>query len=125
MHESVVLHGRPGTLRHPLHHYAYRNISHHLATIDRYTTLAAEQWVADGRPTNVFEVAAQPAFAFLRNYLLRRGITDGGAGLVVSILNSYYVFLKFAKLGSSSRSPAAQGATDSARAPVPTGKPSA
>ena len=37
-------------------------------------------------------------FAFLRNYVLRRGFTDGAAGLVVSVLNSYYVFLKLAKL---------------------------
>ncbi len=126
VHESIVLRGRPGTLRHPLQHYAYRNISHHLATIDRYTTLAAEQWVADGRRTNVFEVAAQPAFAFLRNYLLRGGLADGGAGLVVSILNSYYVFLKFAKLWEFQQvARGTEGATDAARAPVPTGKPSA
>ena len=39
-----------------------------------------------------------PTFAFLRNYVLRRGFIDGSAGLLVSILNSYYVFLKFAKL---------------------------
>ena len=31
---------------------AYRDISDHLATIDRYTTLAAEQWRAEGRRTN-------------------------------------------------------------------------
>ena len=43
---------RPGVLRHELQHYAYRDISHHLATIDRYTTLAAEQWLAEGRRTS-------------------------------------------------------------------------
>ena len=35
-----------------------------------------------------------PPFAFLRNYVLRGGFRDGGAGLLVSALNSYYVFLK-------------------------------
>ena len=39
-----------------------------------------------------------PRLAFLRNYLLRGGIKDGAAGLLVSKMNSYYVFLKFAKL---------------------------
>jgi hypothetical protein len=38
-----------------------------------------------------------PPFAFLRNYILRRGFLNGSAGLTVSILNSYYVFLKLAK----------------------------
>ena len=44
--------GAPGRLRHELQHFAYRDISHHLATIDRYTTLAAEQWMAEGRRTS-------------------------------------------------------------------------
>jgi glycosyltransferase involved in cell wall biosynthesis len=111
VHESVALEGVPGQLRHELHHYAYRDLSHHLATIDRYTTLAAEQWLAEGRTTNSFELFFHPRFAFIRNYLLRGGIKDGAPGLLVSKLNSYYVFLKLAKLwelqhGPGSRQPA-------------------
>ncbi len=98
VHESIDLQGSPGRLRHPLQHYAYRNISHHLATIDRYTTLAADRWHVEGRRTNLLEACVHADLAFLRNYVLRRGILDGGAGLLVSMLNSYYVFLKFAKL---------------------------
>ncbi len=98
VHESIELEGPPRRLHHELQHYAYRDISHHLATIDRYTTLAAEQWMAEGRRTNGFEMLVHPRLAFLRNYLLRGGITEGAAGLLVSRLNAYYVFLKFAKL---------------------------
>ena len=39
-----------------------------------------------------------PPAAFLRNYILRRGFLDGTAGLTLSIVNAYSVFLKFAKL---------------------------
>jgi hypothetical protein len=98
VHESIDLQGAPGVLRNDLHHYAYRDIAHHLSTIDRYTTLAAEQWHAEGRRTNVFEALVHAKLAFFRNYVLRAGATDGAAGLLVSTLNSYYVFLKFAKL---------------------------
>ncbi len=98
VHESVDLQDPPGFLRHELQHYAYRDIAHHLATIDRYTTLAAEQWLAEGRRTNGLEILIHPRLAFLRNYLLRGGVKDGAAGLIVSKLNAYYVFLKFAKL---------------------------
>ena len=90
--------GRPGRLQHELQHYAYRDVSHHLATIDRYTTLAAEQWIAEGRRTSALEAVVHPPLAFLRNYVLRGGFRDGAAGLLVSGLNSYYVFLKLAKL---------------------------
>jgi (heptosyl)LPS beta-1,4-glucosyltransferase len=98
VHEGIELDGRPGRLRHEIQHYAYRDVSHHLATIDRYTTLAAEQSIADGRRTSALEAAVHPPLAFLRNYVLRCGFRDGAAGLLVSVLNSYYVFVKLLKL---------------------------
>jgi hypothetical protein len=81
-----------------LEHYAYRDISHHHAAMDRYTTLAARQMFEQGRRAGVFDLAVHPAAAFLRNYILKRGITDGRPGFIISAMNAYYVFLKFAKL---------------------------
>ncbi|MCC7417600.1 MAG: glycosyltransferase family 2 protein [Acidobacteria bacterium] len=98
VHESVSARGEVGTLRGELQHFAYRDISEHLETIDRYTTFAARQMLEEGRRAGVLQLAAHPPAAFLRNYLARGGIRDGSAGLIVSALNSYYVFLKFAKL---------------------------
>ena len=72
--------GAPGTLRGELQHYAYRDISHHLATIDRYTTLAAEQWHAEGRRHRSARRGVHPPLAFLRNYVLRGGFTTARAG---------------------------------------------
>ena len=51
-----------------------------------------------GRRTGPIDLLVHPPLAFARNYILRGGIRDGAAGLVLSALNSYYVFLKFAKL---------------------------
>jgi glycosyltransferase involved in cell wall biosynthesis len=98
VHESVTADGPVGRLAHELQHYAYRDIAHHLDTINRYTTLAAEDMHARGRRTNALELLLHPPAAFFRNYLLRGGIFAGTAGLIVSVMNSYYVFLKFAKL---------------------------
>jgi glycosyltransferase involved in cell wall biosynthesis len=98
VHESVQLQaGEPGRLTHDLQHYPYRDISDHLATIDRYTTLAAQQMAANGKRPSIVSVALHPPLAFLRNYILRGGFKNGSAGFVVSALNSYYVFLKLAK----------------------------
>jgi glycosyltransferase involved in cell wall biosynthesis len=102
VHESVALNGAPGVLRGELEHHPYRDISHHLATIDRYTTLAAEEMRAGGRRVPLAAVALHPPFAFLRNYVLRGGFRLGGVGFVVSALNSYYVFLKLAKAWAAS-----------------------
>ena len=105
VHESVALNAEPGQLRHDLQHFPYRDISDHLATIDRYTTLAAEQMRADGRIPSIAGVARHPPFAFFRNYVLRGGFKNGSAGLVVSALNSYYVFLKLAKARETASRP--------------------
>ena len=42
--------------------------------------------------------AGHPPLAFLRNYIARGGFRDGVPGFIISAMNAYYVFLKFAKL---------------------------
>jgi glycosyltransferase involved in cell wall biosynthesis len=98
VHESVRANGTVGRLRNELQHYPYRDITDHLDTIDRYTTLAARDMHERGRRAGMLQIAGHPPFAFLRNYLLRGGIRDGVPGLIISTLNAYYVFLKFSKL---------------------------
>ena len=98
VHESVAADGAVGQLRHELQHLAYRDIGHHLDTMNRYTTLAARQMQAEGRRAGAFDLLVHPPAAFLRNYLLRQGLRDGAAGFVISAMNAHYVFLKFAKL---------------------------
>jgi len=98
VHEAVTVRGAVGTLRGELQHYAYRDISDHLETIDRYTTYAARQMHEAGRRAGLLQIAGHPPLAFLRNYLAHAGIRDGVPGFIISAMNAYYVFLKFAKL---------------------------
>ena len=106
VHESVQLEASaPGILKGEILHYAYRDLSHHLETIDRYTTLAAAHMADEGRRAGAFDLVVHPPAAFLRNYLLRGGFRDGTTGFVVSALNAFYVFAKFAKLWERQRDP--------------------
>jgi glycosyltransferase involved in cell wall biosynthesis len=98
VHESVTAQGTLGELKGELQHFAYRDIADHLETIDRYTTYSARQMTEAGRHAGFLRLAFHPPLAFLRNYIARGGFRDGVPGLVVSSLNAYYVFLKFAKL---------------------------
>ena len=104
VHESVRVDGAVGELHASLKHYPYRDVSHHLQTIDRYSTLAARQMFEDGRRTGAAGILIHGGAAFLRNYVLRGGFRDGGVGLIVSLLNSYYVATKFVKLWELARS---------------------
>jgi glycosyltransferase involved in cell wall biosynthesis len=106
VHESVHLAegtGAPGQLTGELQHYPYKDISHHHRTMEMYTTLAAEDLYAAGRRAGMMDLLVHPPAAFLRNYLLRRGVSDGAPGLIISAMNAHYVFLKFAKLWALDR----------------------
>jgi glycosyltransferase involved in cell wall biosynthesis len=98
VHESVAATGTVGRLTGELQHFAYRDLSHHYSTMDRYTTLAAEEMRAKGRKAGILDLVFHPWAAFMRNYFLKRGVLDGVPGFIISVMNSYYVFLKFAKL---------------------------
>jgi glycosyltransferase involved in cell wall biosynthesis len=119
VHESVGADGEVGRLRGELQHHPYRDIAHHLQTMDRYTSLAARQMFEDGRRAGWIDILVLPRLAFFRNYIVRGGFRDGIAGLVISAMNAYYVGLKFAKLwelcSHSTSTPPGPGAADSTR----------
>jgi glycosyltransferase involved in cell wall biosynthesis len=104
VHESVTLpRATVGRLDGELRHFAYRDIADHLETINRYTTYAARQMQEAGRRAGPLRLAVHPPLAFLRNYLIKGGIRDGTPGFIISAMNAYYVFLKFAKLAELQR----------------------
>ena len=98
VHETVTVNGSIGELREEILHFPYRDIAHHLETIDRYTTYAARQMRESGRHAGPLQLLVHPPLAFVRNYVAHGGFRDGSVGFIVSTLNAYYVFLKFAKL---------------------------
>ena len=98
VHESVGVRGPVGRLRGELEHHPYADIADHMRKIDSYTTLWAQQARASGRSSNVVDMSAGAAWAFFRNYVLRRGFLLGSAGFIISVLNTYYTFAKLAKL---------------------------
>jgi glycosyltransferase involved in cell wall biosynthesis len=108
VHESVRVEGSLGRLRGEMIHYPYDDISAHLRKIDSYTSLWARQAHQAGRRTGFADMTVAPFWAFLRNYVARRGFVLGAAGLTISTLNAYYTFVKLAKLaelGEAAASP--------------------
>ena len=104
VHESVRLDGgHAGHLKNEIQHYPYRDLSEHLVRMDRYTTLAARQMFERGQRATGLGLLCHPPIAFLRNYVLKGGFRDGVPGLIISLVNSYYVLLKLAKLWEMQR----------------------
>lgn len=97
VHESVRVTGRVGHLEENLLHFTCDSLSEHLKTMDRYTTLAAEEIASRRQPVSTARVLLDPPWTFFRSYVLQRGFLDGFEGLVIAYMAGLYTFLKYAK----------------------------
>jgi glycosyltransferase involved in cell wall biosynthesis len=105
VHESVRVRGSVGRLRAELEHHPYADVSEHLQRIDGYTTLWARQAFDSGRRSGLLRAVLAAQWSLVRNYVLRGGVVLGRVGLIVSLLNAHYTFVKLAKLAELSRAP--------------------
>lgn len=97
-HDRVETDDSVGRLAGELIHYPYRGLSHHLRTMDSYTTLSARGLFERGRRASVWDLVLRPPARFLRFLVLRRGFLLGWKGLLLSALDAQSVLLKYAKL---------------------------
>jgi glycosyltransferase involved in cell wall biosynthesis len=97
VHESVQVDGSIGSLNSNVLHFTCDSLSEHLRTMDRYTTLAAEEIVARGRQVGWSDLLLDPAWTFTRSYVIKRGFLDGAEGLAIAWMAALYSFLKYAK----------------------------
>lgn len=98
VHESLTLRGELGTLRAPLYHYSFKDVSAMLEKINSYSSLSASKSLQTKPQACHFKRALfSGAWMFFRSYVLHRGFLDGKAGLILAIYiaeNSYYRWLK-------------------------------
>jgi len=104
-HDRIELEGVSARLDGALHHYAYRDLAHHVEKVNRYTTTMAAGLHARGVRFRAFDLVTHPPAHFLKMYVLRRGFLDGWRGLVLATIGAFYVFLKYAKLWELERAP--------------------
>jgi glycosyltransferase involved in cell wall biosynthesis len=98
VHESLEVDGEVGKLKGDLHHFTYRSIADHLARINRFSDLGAQKLYAEKKKSHWPNLVLQPFGRFFKSYVLKGGFLDGFAGLVVSALNGYSIFVRYAKL---------------------------
>jgi len=85
-------------LRGDLLHYTIHDRAQHLRTIERFTTLSAEELLRAGKGGQAWKRFVVPAATFARGYVLKLGFLDGKAGWDVSRLSAYATWLKYEKL---------------------------
>jgi glycosyltransferase involved in cell wall biosynthesis len=98
VHESVRVDGRVASVAGHLEHRSYRDVSDFLLRADRYSTLAAEEAVAQGQRAGVSALVLRPLGRFLAMYVVQGGFLDGWRGFLLATLYAYYVLIRSVKI---------------------------
>ena len=98
VHESVKIPGVKGTLPGPLRHYSYPTVGLHLAKMNRYSALGADEAVQNGKTSSILAARLRGAAKFFNMYLLKRGFLDGAVGYVLARNSAFGVYLKYLKI---------------------------
>jgi len=79
-------------------HYSFRNLSHQLHVLDRYTEIQSGELLRSGRRIKSMDLTVRPIWRFLRAYCLRLGFLDGAPGFHMAFNNAYAAYMKYARL---------------------------
>ena len=97
VHADVIVNGKVGYLENYLIHYTYRSLDDYFRKFDRYTTWAAMDIVKAGKRPNFVNLVLRPIGDFIKFYVIKGGFLDGLPGLIIALLSSYYVVVKYVK----------------------------
>lgn len=97
VHESLKCGGKVGTLQGNLIHFTYIGITDYLARMNRYSSLAADEVVKEGKKPGVAAIMLKPLFTFFKMFVVKRGFLEGFIGFQLSVLYAVYTFAKYAK----------------------------
>jgi hypothetical protein len=86
-------------------HYTYYSMDAYVEQGNKFSTIAARAMHEKGQKANALQLLLNPAFAFIKCYILKRGFLDGFNGYVIAKQSAYQTFLKYMKLRQFSRKP--------------------
>lgn len=99
VHEYLQVDGPVGELKTPYIHYNYQTISQFLRKMDTlYTESEVERLVNTQYQIFWYDAIRFPISDFLKIFFAQKAYKDGLHGLVLSLLQSFYSFIVFAKL---------------------------
>ncbi len=85
-------------LKGDLLHYSYYTKEDHLKQIEHFTNILSKSLFEKGKKPRFLNFVFNPAFKFIRDYMLRSGFLDGKAGFRIARLSAYATYLKYLKL---------------------------
>ena len=109
VHEKVRIEGAVQRMSGHLLHLPYRDLSHHLRTIERYTGEMAHKAWDKGDRARWYHLLLNPVWRFFKFYVVQSGWRDGWQGFLLACLAAHYNGLKYIKLYAMGRAEKMQG----------------
>ena len=85
-------------LKGDLLHHTNSDINNRIATINNFSSLAAQAFHERGKKGSLLRVLFKPGLRFLSEYIIKRGFLDGFYGFVIAKTSAQYVFYREIKL---------------------------
>lgn len=99
VHEYIEVDGLREKLEGPIKHLNYESVSQYIYKLEKiYTENEVENIVSSGKRLQWYDALRLPAGDFLKTYFMQKGYKDGLHGLVLSLLQAFYMEVVFAKV---------------------------
>ena len=98
VHESIVVNGRIEKAKGFIYDYGTIDLKTHLNKINEYSSLRALEKFEKNKKSSLIKLLFIFPLAFLKSFIIKRGFLNGTRGFIAAINNSFYAFLKEAKL---------------------------
>lgn len=97
VHQRVIATNLHKSKMHLLH-YAWDNFYQLIAKKNQYTDWQVEEFIQKGKHVNGISPIVHGATAFFKAYFLKKGIFHGVDGVTFSLIQSFFSYMKYAKL---------------------------
>ena len=97
VHPRVTLNGPRARLTNAIDHYVYDDLDDMYARLNRYTSLAARQAVADGTIASRYDTIRRIFGRFFKSYVSRKGYKEGIYGVALAVFSALYPVLTYLK----------------------------
>ena len=96
VHEKIVLPdgARIGKLKNAIMHHSFKDISHVLYKMNKYSSYSAKTYIAKQRKSGFAKTLTSTSWMFFRCYILQRGILDGKLGFLFAVFNAQGTFYR-------------------------------
>lgn len=98
VHERPVCEDKLILLEGYIRHYTYTSWEQWLHKFDQYTTIWAADAYRNGKRIGLFSAFGHALFGFVQMAILKKGVLDGGMGLIMSFNHFFYILMKYLKL---------------------------